>query len=242
MKFTDTGGISITASIKDATVIIEITNTCIGISDKGKILVWDEFRQESEGHGRHFEGTGLGLSIAKKYTELMGGKISVKDATGSGTTFTVEFPIADYVGLGTVKSQKNDSIKISKPHSRKELHTILYVEDDKVAVEFVSRLLSGFYLLDVALSGEEALKKSAEKKYDAIIMDINLSHGMNGIQVTKLIRAIPGYLDTPIIACTAYAMPDEKENFLSHGMTHYISKPFTRQELLSQLANVFAIS
>lgn len=114
------------------------------------------------------------------------------------------------------------------------------MEDDPVAIHFVSLLLRGLYLLDTATTGELALKMVQEKQYDAILMDINLRRGMDGLEVSEVIRTMQGYKDTPIIAVTAYDTGNEKEEFLSRGLTHYLSKPFTRHDLLSLMESVFS--
>ncbi|MBI2416756.1 MAG: response regulator [Ignavibacteriales bacterium] len=183
----------------------------------------------------------MGLTIAKKYTELMGGKISVTGALGEGTEFTVEFPLTHTSCCAKKQNEKTAPHQVLPGKPAVTLHKVLYVEDDSIAVTFVSTLLKGFYLLDIAVSAEEALLKVREKQYDIILMDINLKHGMNGLQATQIIRTIPGYKNTPIIACTAYAMENEKEDFLTHGLSHHLSKPFTRQELFSELSMVMQL-
>jgi len=89
-------------------------------------------------------------------------------------------------------------------------------------------------------SADESLQIVNETKFDAILMDINLGNGLNGIEVSQLIKKEPGYQNIPIIAVTAFASDDDKTEFLSKGMTHYISKPFRQNELLDLLNNVFA--
>jgi CheY-like chemotaxis protein len=66
-------------------------------------------------------------------------------------------------------------------------------------------------------------------------MDINLRRGMDGIELTGLIRKMENYKSIPIIAVTAFAMGKEKEEFLKKGMTHYLSKPFVKNQLLHLL-------
>lgn len=93
LKFTEKGGITITARTENDIAVITIADTGIGISDNQKALVWEEFRQGSEGLSRGYEGTGLGLTIAKKYTEIMDGRISLESKKGEGTTFTIMFDL-----------------------------------------------------------------------------------------------------------------------------------------------------
>jgi CheY-like chemotaxis protein len=84
--------------------------------------------------------------------------------------------------------------------------------------------------VDTAENGEKALQLVIKHKYDIILMDIVLGYGMNGIETTKEIRKIKGYAAIPIVAVTAYAMPEDKAKFISEGLTHYISKPFELSE------------
>ena len=69
-------------------------------------------------------------------------------------------------------------------------------------------------------------------------MDINLGKEMDGIHVTKEIRKLPGYSTTPIVALTAFAMAGDREEFLGGGCDYYISKPFSKQDLLSLLSRI----
>ena len=96
-KFTPNGSVTIkTEKITENEndyIIIKVIDTGIGISEEYHKLIFQEFRQVSEGIHRQFQGTGLGLSITKKYIELLNGSITVGSAIGAGTTFTVKFPL-----------------------------------------------------------------------------------------------------------------------------------------------------
>lgn len=116
---------------------------------------------------------------------------------------------------------------------------LLIVEDDDINLSVIIAFLSKEYDLDTATNGLEAIEKANAKKYDAILMDINLGSGITGIEVTKELRSNSDYADTPIIAITAFAMDGDKEEFIAGGCTDYISKPFTRNELLNLMRKVF---
>lgn len=239
VKFTKQGSVVLNVRLTNDSVSIEITDTGIGIPESHQSVIWEEFRQASEGLTRSFEGTGLGLTIVKKYTELLNGKISLKSKVGEGTTFTVEFP--------RVKTKLDPDLEKVVERVQREIeqkiavlnYQILYVEDDPAAIDVVSLMLRGIYSLDFARNADEALEKVKAKKYDAILMDINLRRGLDGIQLTQIIREMPEYKETPIIALTAYAMEREKQEFLSKGLSHYLSKPFRKNDLLLLLQNIF---
>jgi len=100
---------------------------------------------------------------------------------------------------------------------------------------YVKTITNNIYKVDSAKDSEEALDLIKKEKYDAILMDINLRRGMDGLELTNLIKKFPNYKNTPIIAVTAFAMGQEKEEFLSKGMTHYLAKPFIKQQLYQVL-------
>ena len=112
---------------------------------------------------------------------------------------------------------------------------ILIVEDDELNIKMVSSFLKTKFEVEAARSGEEALKKLLDYKYDIILMDIGLKKGMNGLDLTKELRRISDYKETPIIALTAYALSGDKERIIDAGCSHYLSKPFTKSQLLNLL-------
>lgn len=248
IKYTESGGINVkiyeTTLNGDSFLEIDIKDTGIGIENDKLDIIWDEFRQASEGHGRSFEGTGLGLSITKKLVSCLGGEVFIKETElGKGTTFTLRFPLTE-----KFLSTENEIEKIKKQeemHEKKtdfipegELPEVLYVEDEEDSVALVKHMINKLCKLDIAYSGEEAIEKVKEKKYSAILMDINLRKGLDGIQVTEIIRKMPEYKNVPIVAITAFAMVHEKEEFLRKGCSHYLSKPFRKEELVSLIKEI----
>jgi CheY-like chemotaxis protein len=105
------------------------------------------------------------------------------------------------------------------------LPKILLVEDDRLTRKLIKAGLKKISEVDFAEDGETAIKLAGKTIYPIILMDIALGYGIDGIEATKIIRKIPGYIKTPIVAVTAFAMIGDKEIFLSQGMTHYFPKP-----------------
>lgn len=97
ITYSNEGGINISAKIADVSdktlLVIKVLDTGIGIAEENQELIWEPFRQVSEGTNKAFQGTGLGLSITKKYVQLLGGEISIESKVGVGSTFKVEIPI-----------------------------------------------------------------------------------------------------------------------------------------------------
>ncbi|MCX6149563.1 MAG: PAS domain S-box protein [Ignavibacteriales bacterium] len=241
IKYTPKG--KVTVDIKKVTfnenlnVEILVKDTGIGISDENLSIIFEPFRQASEGWSRKFEGTGLGLTLVKKYVEIMNGAITVESKVGVGSTFKVLFPLIKVVLMKNekvdIEAKKENVVieteRISKP-------SILYVEDDIVTQRVISSMVNNSYSIECTENGEKAIEMVSKKNYDIILMDINLPGKLSGLMTTQTIKKIKGFLDTPIVAVTSYAMAGDKEIMLSEGCTHYISKPFSKGELLSLLS------
>jgi PAS domain S-box-containing protein len=247
IKFTNEGSISITINTVMENsfewVIIEVTDTGIGIDEKNYEHIFKEFRQVSEGFGRSHEGTGLGLTLTKKYVDIIGGSISLKSKINNGTTFTVRIPVitqkTKIMDSGIEKNYEtiNDKLMLSLKSTKK----VLVVEDDMVSNYLVKKYLQNICEIDNAVNAKQAIEKAKMIQYDAILMDINLGKSENGIYATKQIRMFDNYKNIPIIAMTAYAMKGDKEEFIAGGCSHYISKPFYRDEFLKLIYEVLEI-
>lgn len=241
IKFTNSGKITVEVGRVQELCYIKIKDTGIGIPDDKIELIWEEFRQVSEGLARRFEGTGLGLTIAKRIIELMGGTITVESTVGVGSVFTVKFSTSTSATETDQLKNEDESIAQKQKTSQSAISpfsSILYVEDDLINQNVVKFYLKNLYSIETARDGISALQLVAEKKYDLILMDINLGGTMDGMAVTKEIRKMAQYLSTPIIAVTAYAMESDKKEFLSGGCSHYLAKPFERNQLLNLLTGI----
>ncbi len=250
IKFTEQGKVELSADIEakgeQEYLVIKVSDTGIGIPEDKKELIFQEFRQVSEGLNRNFEGTGLGLTITKKFVELLGGKIYIDSEEGVGSTFFVELPIGEL--KTTIKEkieergleEKEESRTVEIPEiTNKQMKRILYVEDEETARSLIKVILSRYYVLDFAKNSIEALEKVKLNKYDAFLIDINLRVGLDGVELMELLKSMPEYKNTPFIALTAYAANSDKKEFLSRGFTHYISKPFSSKELVRLLSEIF---
>ncbi|GEM_PF-659224 len=204
--------------------VLKVTDTGIGIRKENQRVIFEPFRQVSEGFSRTYEGTGLGLTITKKYVELMNGTISVSSELGEGTVFTVKFPRCLNTGETVYESDliTKDEISALDVTDNKK---ILVVEDDENSARAVTLALEKIARVSVVESGEEALELAANNRYNLVIMDIGLP-GISGIDTVREIKKMKGYQNIPIVAVTAYAMAGDRETFLSGGCSHYVSKPF----------------
>lgn len=117
---------------------------------------------------------------------------------------------------------------------------VLVVEDNRETQLLLRHLLQTRFSVTVATDAGTALEEIQDGHYCLILMDINLGDEQDGVDIFKKIRTIDRYEDVPIIALTAYALPGDKERFVKTGFDGYLSKPFTREQLLDTVEDVMA--
>lgn len=246
LKYTYSGGVTVVVdSLQEDTnsyVRVKVKDTGIGIPEGSLSLIFQEFRQVSEGFDRHFEGTGLGLTITKNFVEMMNGQISVTSTVGTGSTFTIIFPLLkDYKQIDKHEIAKVNSNAIDEEELKLEFKPkVLVVENDDASIDIIKLFLKDLCIIEFTDSGEKAYKMVNENNYDMILMDINLGKGMSGTEATKEIRKINNYKNIPIVAITGFAMRGDREEFIKAGCTHYLSKPFSRAKINKLIRQIFA--
>lgn len=247
VKFTEKGGITI--SISDQTtedpavrqVAIAVTDTGIGIPADKQLTIFEKFVQADSSINRKYGGTGLGLAITKTLTEIMGGTITLESETGKGSTFTVHIPLE--TTDQPIDNASSDDLNHVAAVDTKPL--ILLVEDYAPNILVAGNYLEQFgYTYHVANSGQEAVQSVKDKRYAAILMDVQM-HGMNGLEATRHIRQYEqdhNLPSTPIIGMTAHALAGDRELCIEAGMDDYISKPFNPTQLESILRNAVDVA
>jgi len=110
---------------------------------------------------------------------------------------------------------------------------ILVVDDDAINADVIEMFLTKDYTVNVAHNAKEALEFGKQNNYDLVLMDINLGKGLSGIDILKNFKSMDSFINIPIIAVTAFAMRGDKESFLEDGFDDYLSKPFSKESLLS---------
>lgn len=244
IKFTEKGGVTIEVSTEkvktEGYVIISISDTGIGVDDDYHELIFQEFRQVSEGFGRKYQGSGIGLTICKKTIDLLEGKITFESKPGNGSTFYIWLPY--HQDAAAVEGETLVPADASEPKTgeKKELPWVLLVEDNLVNKELTEFFLRKVCRVEYAPDGATAIEMVKIKKYHAILMDINLGYGINGVEATKEIRKIAGYKDIPVIAVTGYTMSGDKDMLIAQGCTHYLAKPFDQASILEVMKDVLS--
>lgn len=239
IKFTNEGEIAISIHCDETSCTFKIKDSGIGITKKDQELIFDEFRQVSEGYNRAYEGTGLGLAIVKRNVELLRGTIELESSPNKGTTFIIKLPRSN-VSLVNNEAADSGTHTNNAKITRKSKPKVLVVEDNQINIEVIKLQFLDVFNIHSAINGEEALVLLKKNDYDLILMDINLGYGMDGIEVAKTIRE-KNHSETPIIAVTGYVFEEDKQLILNNGFNGYISKPFTKNQLEEEIRKVIDI-
>ncbi len=241
LKFTqDYGKVRIIATLGHPVddkikILFKIEDNGIGIPKDKLQYIFQSFTQGESNTTRKYGGTGLGLSIVKQLIELQEGEISVESEVNNGTSFTFYVLLKEGINnmVPHVKRRKN---KIND-ESIKSL-SILLVEDNIINQQLAYDTITSWnknIIIEVAENGLIAVNKVKEKKFDLVLMDIQMPE-MDGHEATCEIRKLPTpKCNIPIIAMTAHALKNEKENCINKGMDDYISKPFDPEELFTKI-------
>ncbi|KAG2187833.1 hypothetical protein INT44_000583 [Umbelopsis vinacea] len=265
INFTDSGNITVaTRHMKSNSVEnmvkISITDTGVGMNSKEKANLFQRFTQPTSKNTFHeYGGSGLGLYISKNLVKLMGGDFSVESEKGKGSTFS--FTILDDHSDGDTLESQTAIIEVTKPLNislplnsvsamnespespsqecvKKQIRTILLVEDNKINQNMMKRLLTmkGYEVLIVD-NGKLALSAFETKSFDLIIMDIQMPI-MDGITATKEIRKLEklnAATPIPIVGLSGNAREFHAVNALNSGLNRYMTKPVNKAELYAVL-------
>jgi PAS domain S-box-containing protein len=244
IKFTETGGVSLTVAPQNDPSVptalrFTVTDSGIGIPADKLAQVFERFTQADSSTTRRFGGSGLGLTISRRLVELMGGSIWVESVVGQGSVFAFATPfevslvalrpVTAPVGAGPATPLPSLRILMAEDSPDNCVITLAYLEDTP-------------YQVTVADTGAIACQMFMAGHYDLVLMDRQMPV-MDGLTATRTIRAwekANGRAPTPIIALTASALKGDRETCLAAGCTAYLTKPIKQDVLLQAIRDYSA--
>lgn len=214
----------------------EIEDDGIGISEEFMPQLFDAFSRELDTTHSKIAGTGLGMAIVKRLTELMGGMVEAESEPGKGTRITVILPhrIASEADIRDQKTERKSLADFSGKR-------LLIAEDNDLNAEIAAELLTQMgFEVERAWDGDicvSMVEQAEGKYYDLILMDIQMPN-MNGYQAAAAIRAMadPSKAGIPIIAMTANAFEEDKQDAYAAGMNAHLAKPVDIRKMVEILA------
>jgi signal transduction histidine kinase/CheY-like chemotaxis protein len=245
IKFTETGGVTVGLRFEKnragSRLIVDITDTGIGIPIEKNESIFDPFTQADSSVTRRFGGTGLGLSISRKFARLLGGDIRVSSKPGKGSLFRVILAAGDTTSIPFLQPEEMaltlEKIGKQKPARWRLNKARVLVVEDGVEVRELLRLLLVQAGIDVfeAENGLEGVKKAVAETYDVILMDVNMPV-MDGFAAAGKMRQ--NGVKSPIIAMTANAMKGSKQECLAAGYSGYFAKPIDIDQFMKMMADL----
>ena len=247
IKFTYRGQVTVTAKVVSETeekVVIKMSvqDTGIGIPEEQQEQIFQPFTQIDASSTRKEGGTGLGLAIVRKLVKLMGGELRLKSNEREGSTFSFSLAFdkvqdeADHAVFSCKESQAARGLNnVSENTVEKKL--VLLVEDNTINQKVAQAMLEKMgYSIDIAFNGAEAVEALQRKNYGLVLMDLQMPV-MDGYEATKAIRNSGKVLNSkiPIIAMTANATKEDRQQCLEAGMDDYVPKPVERKVMMNML-------
>lgn len=245
VKFTERGSISLKAEMvekypdRSLLVRVEVRDTGIGIAADDQQRLFQRFEQADTSTTRQYAGSGLGLVIARHLAQMMGGTVGLESEPGVGSIFWFTARLR----TGQAVQQNNHRARVPSACQRLiERHSgsrVLLAEDNIINQEVARALLEQAGLqVDIANNGLEAVSMAKESEYRLILMDMQMPE-VDGLEATRLLRALPTLDGVPILAMTANAFEEDRERCFEVGMNDYIGKPVAPEMLYSTLLSWF---
>lgn len=268
IQITKEKSIYLSASVYDEKYCaVGIKDATGGISQFLVKALHDIFSDDENVSRRNYGFSRFSVKLAKKLIELLSVRKESLTKDGEASEFALLFPlkfaIAETIDAEIMateqkevpvsKLQKKIEIvhaakpEIAQPKSQPDQTKLLdisnlsclYLEDQLDSQMLFKVQMKDLKGLEFAVSFESALPLLKTKKFDFIVMDINLQGEYNGLDALRIIQRMPGYKDIPVIASTAYVQPDARDSFIAAGFTDFVSKPLLRDKLMDVLKRIF---
>jgi signal transduction histidine kinase/DNA-binding response OmpR family regulator len=240
VKFTDSGSITCSASLRGDELVVGVTDSGIGIAPGDQQKVFEKFKQVGDTLTDKPKGTGLGLPICKEIVEYHGGRIWVDSEPGKGSTFSFTLPMIGHpaqlellpvrrsVDIESLVRQLRERVPAHQPKDK----FVLVVDDDpNIRSLLQQELTEAGYTVRLAEDGRKALALIREETPGLVILDVMMPE-MNGFDVAAVLKNDPATMDIPIIILS---IVEDKERGFRLGVDRYLTKPIDTASLFHEV-------
>ncbi len=241
IKFTSKGHVTLLATLlanpqNSASILcFEVSDSGPGIAPQDQQRIFLPFEQANNQNDAQQRGTGLGLAICRQLLDHMGGTIQVESRLGHGACFRVHIPVRMPAGNALPNQTHGPTSQIRLADDQPE-YRLLIAEDQPENRLLLQRVLNdaGFVVRCVE-EGAAAVQMANTWHPHLIWMDIRMPV-MDGLQATQQIKALPHGQEIIIIALTAHALEEERQEILQSGCDDLIRKPWHETEIFAAMA------
>lgn len=240
VKFTDAGGVRVTARLDGERLAVDVADTGPGVAASLKPRLFDVFTQGDDSLRRLHGGAGVGLSAARLDARALGGDVVLADTSPRGTVFTLT------ARLAALTTAQAEALRLETAQQAQEMDRPLraLIVDDHPANRRMLRIMmeaAGVQAAEAA-DGYEAIERATGDAFDLILMDVRMPR-LDGLEATRSIRREPGPSSQAVIlAVTADAMPEDAARCLAAGMDSHLSKPVTHERLFAAVDHAFRMA
>lgn len=237
IKFTMEGGVTLRLGTRQNAIshlMIEVEDTGRGIAPEDQQRIFEPFVQLGEQGDS--KGTGLGLTITRQFVELMGGRITLESTPGKGSLFRADLPLKKATEEDIAKLKEANEGEVVSLAPGQPIYRVLIVEDQLENKLLLTQLMEAVGIqVKVAENGKQGVQLFQSWHPHLIWMDRRMPV-MDGMEATKAIRQLADGQEVKIIAVTASAFMEQREEMLQAGMDDFIRKPYRASEIYACLA------
>jgi len=265
-KFTFSGEIAVRLRRNGAEVVLSVADTGTGIPTHELPRIFERFHRVEGAHGRSSEGTGIGLALVQELVQQHGGSIHVQSEIGKGSTFTVSIPLgcahlpADQIVTDSHASQApavgeleaapwvkavsgmrvpSDVGDVAEGNGNRA--RVLVADDNPDMREYLVRLLSSRWDVEVVVDGEDALTSALRRPPDLVLSDVMMPR-RDGVALLQALREHPATATIPVVLLSARAGEEAIVAGLETGADDYLVKPFSARELITRVGTHLELS
>ncbi len=239
LKFTDRGGVSLDVAFATDRLVFHVADTGIGMTAEESSGLFEPFQQANTSRRRSRGGPGIGLALCRRLTAQLGGALDLlRTRPGEGSTFRLTIPVE----IGPAPASEIDRPPPVAPPSPALFGARVLAAEDNPDNQRIIAVRLKMVGADVSLvsNGREAVEqvtasRSAGHPFDLILMDMQMPV-LDGYEATRLLRALG--VRTPIVALTAHALPEDRQECLRFGCDEYVSKPIDWESLIELLTGL----